>query len=183
MRSDHQQALEAEIARIRALGFHDLRTLWRSTFRALPPLAFTKDLMARFICWHIQEQALGGLDQNATRLLEGLARGNKPTAGHRSRRLKAGTVLVREYQGERHTVTVAGDGYVWREATFASLSTIARAITGTAWSGPRLFGVRAAGKRPEDILRESAALRDVTMPQGPGRQSRGPSHPRGRAQR
>jgi hypothetical protein len=47
-------------------------------------------------------------------------------------------VLVREYQGERHTVTVAADGYVWREATYASLSTIARAITGTAWKAASL---------------------------------------------
>jgi hypothetical protein len=45
-------------------------------------------------------------------------------------------VLVREYQGERHTVTVVSGGYVWRETTCASLSTIARAITGTAGNGP-----------------------------------------------
>jgi hypothetical protein len=51
-------------------------------------------------------------------------------------------VLVREYQGERHTVTVVPGGYVWRESTYASLSTIARAITGTAWNGPRFFGLR-----------------------------------------
>ena len=146
MRSDQEQALEAEIARIRALGLHELRTLWRSTFRSSPPPAFTKDLVARFMCWHIQEQALGGLDRDTGRLLDGLARGDKPTAD-RSRRLKPGTVLVREYQGERHTVTVVSDGYLWREATYASLSTIARAITGTAWSGPRFFGVRAAGDR------------------------------------
>ena len=173
MRSDHQEELEAEIARIRALGLDDLRTLWRSTFRAPPPLAFTKDLMARFICWHIQEQALGGLDQSATRLLHGLAGGNKSETSSRSRRLKAGTVLVREYQGERHTVTVVSDGYVWREATYASLSTIARAITGTAWSGPRFFGVRATAKRPDDLVREPTALRDVAMPKGPGRHRRG----------
>jgi fructoselysine-6-P-deglycase FrlB-like protein len=37
-----------------------------------------------------------------------------------------GTVLLREYQGERHTVTVVANGYVWREATYASLSIIAR---------------------------------------------------------
>jgi Protein of unknown function (DUF2924) len=97
--------------------------------------------MARFICWHIQERAFGGLDQNTTRLLDGLVRGDKSRADH-TRRLRPGTVLVREYQGERHTVTVIGDGYVWRDATYASLSTIARAITGTAWSGPRFFGVR-----------------------------------------
>ena len=114
-------------------------------------LSFTKDLMARFICWHIQEQAFGGLDQKTTRLLDGLVRGDKPRADH-TRRLRPGTVLVREYQGERHTVTVIGDGYVWRDATYASLSTIARAITGTAWSGPRFFGVRAVPARPEDLM-------------------------------
>jgi hypothetical protein len=60
MRSDREQALEAEISRIRALGLNELRTLWRSTFRSLPPPPLTKDLMARFVCWHIQEQAFGG---------------------------------------------------------------------------------------------------------------------------
>jgi Protein of unknown function (DUF2924) len=50
--------------------------------------------------------------------------------------------LPREYQGERHTVTVVAKGYVWREAIYASLSIIARAITGTAWNGPRFFGLR-----------------------------------------
>ena len=114
MRSDREQALEAEIARIRALGLNELRTLWRSTFRTPPPSPFTKDLIARFICWHIQEQGLGGLDHKATKLLDGLARGDKPGAD-RLRRLKVGTVLVREYQGERHTVTVVSDGYVWRD--------------------------------------------------------------------
>jgi hypothetical protein len=59
------------------------------------------------------------------------------------RRLKPGTVLVRECQGERHTVTVVPNGYVWHETTYASLSIIARAITGTAWNGPRFFGLRA----------------------------------------
>jgi hypothetical protein len=41
-----------------------------------------------------------------------------------------------------NTVTVVAKGYVWREATYASLSIIARAITGTAWNGPRFFGLR-----------------------------------------
>jgi hypothetical protein len=144
MRSDREQALEAEISRIRALGLHELRTLWRSTFRTPPPPPFTKDLVARFICWHIQEKGLGNLDHKATKLLEDLARGDKPAADQ-SRRLKVGTVLVREYRGERHTVTVVSDGFVWRDVTYTSLSTIARAITGTAWSGPRFFGVRAVG--------------------------------------
>src|ERR1700724_4334446 len=44
-------AIETEIDRVRSLGLDALRTLWRVTFRSSPPPAFTKDLMARFLCW------------------------------------------------------------------------------------------------------------------------------------
>jgi hypothetical protein len=149
-RSSDRQAIEAEIDHVRSLGLHELRTLWRTTLRTSPPPALTKDLMARFLCWHIQEQVLGGLAPDTAKLLDGLARGDKAKANG-PRRLKPGTVLVREYLGERHTVTVVPGGYVWREATYASLSTIARAITGTPWSGPRFFGVRPSVNRRDQI--------------------------------
>jgi hypothetical protein len=55
------------------------------------------------------------------------------------RNLKIGTVLVRDYRGRRHTVTVERDGYVWEGQPYSSLSAVARAITGTAWSGPRFL--------------------------------------------
>ncbi|MCX7313728.1 MAG: DUF2924 domain-containing protein, partial [Alphaproteobacteria bacterium] len=63
-----------------------------------------KDIIARMIAFRIQEQAFGGLEKGAVTLLERLARGDKP--GAMNRRLKPGTVLVREHNGERHTVTV-----------------------------------------------------------------------------
>src|SRR5215468_557348 len=177
MRSDREQTLEAEIAHIRALGLDELRNLWRSTFRLPPPPAFTKDLIARSICWHIQEQAVGGLDQNTNRLLDGLARDDKPSA-NRFRRFRPGTVLVREYQGERHTVTVVSDGYLWRDVTYTSLTTIARAMTGSAWSGPRFFGVRAG--KPADLVRDP---RPLAMAEEPNRrQGRGVSRSRRSAQ-
>jgi hypothetical protein len=146
------EAIEAEIDRIRSLGVDELRSLWRATFRASPPPGFTKDLIARFLCWHLQEQALGALDPETTRHLASLARGDRSRVD-RPRRLKPGTVLVREYQGARHTVTVVANGFVWRETTYASLSTIARAITGTNWNGPRFFGLR--------IDRETIVLPDA----------------------
>jgi hypothetical protein len=145
-RSSDREAIEAEINRIRSLGLDELRTLWRATFRSSPPPAFSKDLTARFICWHIQEQAFGGLDPQIEKLLDSLGRGANPTI---DRRLKPGTVLVREYAGERHNVTVVPGGYIWRDTTYPSLSTIARAITGTAWNGPRFFGLRTSGSRGE----------------------------------
>jgi len=148
-RSSDREAIEAEIDRIRSLGLDDLRILWRTTFRSSAPKGFTKDLIARFICWHIQEQAFGGLDSRTAKILDRFAQGDKPPP---VRRLKHGSVLVREYQGERHTVTVVAGGYLWREMTYASLSTIARAITGTTWNGPRFFGLRTR----RDDFEESA---------------------------
>jgi hypothetical protein len=139
--SVEREGIEAEIDRVRSLGIDSLRTLWRTRFRSSPPPAFSKDILAQFLCWHIQEQAFGGLDPKTAKHLDGLARGDRSRAD-RPRHLKPGTVLLREYQGERHTVTVVAKGYVWREATYASLSIIARAITGTAWNGPRFFGLR-----------------------------------------
>ena len=115
-----REAIEAEIAHVRSLGLDELHTLWRLTFRSAPPPAFTKDLMARFLCWHIQERAQGGLDPETAKHLDGLARGDKSGAD-RPRRLKPGTVLLREYQGERLTVTVVPTGYLWRETACASL--------------------------------------------------------------
>jgi hypothetical protein len=83
--------------------------------------------------------------------LEALAR----HGGSPRRRLKPGTVLVRDYHGRRHSVTVAPDGFNWQGTTYASLSAIARAITGTAWSGPRFFALRPNGTSPRSNHRKS----------------------------
>lgn len=46
------------------------------------------------------------------------------------------TMLVQE-------VLVLEGGYSWQARTYASLSEVARAISGTRWSGPRFFGLKA----------------------------------------
>jgi hypothetical protein len=69
------------------------------------------------------------------RFLESLARHDRPPR----RQLKPGTVLVREYEGRRHTVATVRDGFDLQGTVYRSLSAIARAITGAAWSGPRFF--------------------------------------------
>ena len=150
--------IEAEIERIRSLGVDELRKQWRMTFGSIPPRALTKDLIARMITYRLQDEAFGGLDRATVKLLDRLARGEKPEL---NRRLKAGTVLVREYRGERHTVTVVPDGFVWRDTTYGSLSTIARAITGTAWNGPRFFGLaRRNGTRTRNNNKKSVCPTD-----------------------
>ena len=134
-------AIAAEIACIRSLAPDALRRRWRAVFGRKPPAGLSKDLLGRMIAMRIQEQAFGGLDRESLTFLEGVARRGAPPRRH----LKPGTVLLREYQGQRHTVTVGREGFDWQGTTYPSLSAIARAITGTAWSGPRFFALREAG--------------------------------------
>jgi Protein of unknown function (DUF2924) len=147
-------AIEAEIAHLRSLALDALRRRWRAMFGRTPPAALSKDLLGRMIAWRMQEHAFGGLDRDSLKFLDGLAR----HGGSPRRRLKPGTVLVRDYQGQRHTVTVVADGFDWQGATYTSLSAIARAITGTAWSGPRFFALaRRNGINPARQYQERCA--------------------------
>ena len=59
--------------------------------------------------------------------------------------LRAGTRLVREWNGRTISVEVVDDHFVWNDAPYRSLSEIARAVTGTRWSGPRFFGIVGRG--------------------------------------
>ena len=134
--------LSNELARLAAMPAAKLRAEWRRWFRGEPPTSFSRDLILRAIAHHLQEQQLGGLAPSQRQRLDGLAQGKSEPV----RQLKVGTMLVREYQGVLHEVAVVPDGFHWQDSTYASLSTIARAITGTAWNGPRFFGLRARSK-------------------------------------
>jgi Protein of unknown function (DUF2924) len=140
-------AVAAEIERVRALSGHALRRRWRAVFGRSVPERLTADLLRRMIANRIQEQAFGTLDPATVKLLAGLAgRTSRP-----ERDLKVGSVLVRDYRGRRHTVTVTRGGYVWEGQPYSSLSAIARAITGTAWSGPRFFAVNSAAAHERGV--------------------------------
>jgi Protein of unknown function (DUF2924) len=100
-------AMETEIAHLRSLALAALRRHWRVIFGRTPPADLSKDLLGRMIAYRLQERAFGGLDRESLRFLDSLAR----HAGSPHRRFKPGTVLVRDYQGQRHTVTVVSDGF------------------------------------------------------------------------
>ena len=51
--------------------------------------------------------------------------------------------LLREWQGQTHHVTVVEGGFEYDGKVWRSLSAIARSITGTPWSGPAFFGLKA----------------------------------------
>ena len=141
---------EAGLSEIAALGTDDLKARWQQIQGRPAPAALSRDILARALAYWLQEEHLGGLDLRTRKLLARISKGGE---GPSARRVKVGSVIVREYQGLLHEVLVVPDGFCWQGQIFASLSTIARKITGTSWNGPRFFGLRgpeqeAGGKPP-----------------------------------
>ena len=140
--------VEAELERLPATPIVELRKRYREIFTADPPKAFGPDLLRRSIAHRIQERAYGGMPTVSQRVLDQLIRAAaaKPNARlELPRRIKPGSELVRTWNRRTYRVQVLDKGFAYGGKTFASLSEIATAITGTRWNGPRFFGLRSAG--------------------------------------
>jgi hypothetical protein len=150
--------LDAKLARIASLTIEELRSRWRLEKGREPPTALSKDLLARALAHNLQEKVLGGLDPRIKKIIAG----SSPDGAPPPRRVKVGSVVVREYQGKLHEVLVVPDGFCWQGQVFASLTTIAQKITGTSWNGPRFFGLRGVkqGMASESSRSVAAATAD-----------------------
>jgi hypothetical protein len=134
--------LDLELAALKQLSRVALTNRWHTLFRTAPPVAFTPDLLARGIAWHLQEKALGSLSSEARRTLA--APEQDVQRRHRSvvrLSLRPGNRLIRRWRGRTYVVEVTPGGLIHEGERFASLSVIARKITGTRWSGPKFFGL------------------------------------------
>lgn len=142
-------AVEEEVKRIGTMNKHDLRLLWREQFKSEPPKAFGPDLLRRNLAYRVQELAYGGLSPRLKRELADLVRqvSERPSARiELPRRIKSGTVLIREWKEKVVRVTVGENGFQYDGKTYSNLSEIASLITGTRWNGPRFFGLRPSIK-------------------------------------
>lgn len=121
----------------------ELRREWQRLYNSdAPKLSY--DLLVLGIAYKLQEIEHGGLGKATLRKLRMLAKrlrdtgkvGPIPMLG-----LKPGARLVREWHGRTHTITVTEGGFAYNGETYASLTKIAKKITGAHWSGPRFFGM------------------------------------------
>ena len=141
----NRDALAAEIAALSNASIKDLRQRWKTLYGKEPSGHIGRSFVIRAIAYRLQEEAFGGLKSSTRRLL---ARVAEETAAWSSpkclsvRKAEPGTILIREWQGKTHRVTVLGDGVSFKGKRYRSLSEVAREITGSRWSGPRFFGLR-----------------------------------------
>ena len=137
-----------QIAQLPDFSIDDLRALWIELNGSTSPNS-NRAFLERRIAYGLQERALrkvsqGLLERNAHRIDKLLATG-KVSKTDRDIRPVPGTVITREYRGQMHRVVVGTDGqYEFEGRRYPTLSMIAREITGTRWSGPLFFGLKAS---------------------------------------
>lgn len=129
--------LGAALARLECASRHYLAELWAEYFGVPPPPRTSRALMIRAVAYKMQERELGGLSAATRHLLS--EEGDKAA---RRQMIRPGAVLIREWHGVAHQVTVGEEGILFRGERYRSLSEVARLITGVRWSGPRFFGLR-----------------------------------------
>jgi hypothetical protein len=150
-------SLAKRLAELETMNTAALQVEWRHLFRSQPP-SLSRDLLMRAIGYRYQEIAFGGLGKATARKLRILAdaadqarAGTAASSAGNDRRgtaraaLMPGARLVREWHGRTHVVTVTDAGFDYAGCSYRSLTEIAREITDTHWSGPRFFGLDAAG--------------------------------------
>jgi hypothetical protein len=144
--------MSVDLTRLPEMSTIELQAVWKSHLGGSPAEGLPKFLLARLLAYRLQVQQFGDLSRQAAGFLDRIAThldlGREPNIPYPDqRRLKPGSVLVREHEGVPQRVMVLEDGYAWSGKTFTSLSAVAKAITGTNWNGQRFFGLDRKGER------------------------------------
>jgi DUF2924 family protein len=143
-RPTRQEVVDRLLEQLLTIKRKELLKLWRDLFDRVPSPALRRETLIPILAYRIQEKAFGGLKESTVRKLRELA--GESVVGEasvqKSPRPKIGTRYVREHAGKLHEVTVLEAGYEYEGTNYHSLSEIARAITGTKWSGPAFFGLK-----------------------------------------
>ncbi len=156
--SDPTPSLDDVIAGLADLDADPLRLQWRNHLGGTAPAHLPRWLLLRILAYRMQAVALGDLDKATLRILRqskgdgGEDSANRPfeprdPATRDGIGLKAGALLVREWNGRLERVMVLEKGFAWNGRTYGSLSQTAKAMTGTSWNGHRFFALRPASQR------------------------------------
>ena len=144
-------SVAAQVVSLPSLPMAEIKALWKRLFGTEVPTR-NRQFLERRLAYRLQEEAFRAVDpgllERNRRRIESLIETGKNPRRERDCRPVAGTVLTREYRGVVHRVVATADGqYDFEGRSYPSLSMIAREITGTRWSGPLFFGLKAPVKQ------------------------------------
>ncbi len=133
--------LSNELAALEAMDKPALTERWaKLTGRPIPKAS--AQMLRLAVAYELQSKTDRGLPRKIRQRLDQAASGKTTTQD-----LRPGMRLAREYGGKLHVIAVGEAGeIIWNERQWRSLSEVARAITGTRWSGPAFFGLKTKAK-------------------------------------
>ena len=123
----------------------EMIALWRKRFKTEPPKSLGPYLIRDILIHEDQKQQFGGLDRESKATLRHIQKQLKTPPDRpvlKTRPIRPGAKLIREWNGKTHIVEVLETGYKYKGKEFKSLSALAKYITGAHWSGPRFFGLK-----------------------------------------
>lgn len=140
----------SQIAQLPELPMSEIKALWRRLFGTEIP-NYNRQFLERRIAHKLQliefRKTNRNLLESNERRIKTLIETGKLRSREKDYRPLPGSELMRMYQEIEHRVVVEADGqYQYEGNRYASLSAIAREITGTRWSGPLFFGLKAPVK-------------------------------------
>jgi hypothetical protein len=133
------------VERLAYLPAPEMVKLWEQAFETSPPCRSQPLLLRLLLAARLQDTSSGQRTGQVRKRLSTLAAKFAQDPYHEPSAnlgLRPGIELVRVWKGEAHRVWVLADGFLWRGTKYASLSVIAREITGTPWSGPAFFKLK-----------------------------------------
>ncbi len=155
----------AQILALQKMTVRELKAKWRELYGE-DSRSCNRQYLWRRLAWRVQELAYGGLSERAKARIEELnsdddlrmlpPRGWQPPANGngsgpepqatrqplRDPRLpRPGSTLTRRYRGHEIRISVLEDGFEYKGRHYASLSALAREITGQRWNGMLVFGL------------------------------------------
>lgn len=133
--------LDDQLVELETMSKGDLKDRWaKLTGRPVPQVS--AKLLRLALGYELQAKTLGGLPRKTRQRLD-----QAVAARTRTSDVRPGMRLARELGGKVHVVTVGEGGEInWNGKEWRSLSEVARAITGTRWSGPAFFGLKQRRK-------------------------------------
>ena len=154
-----------ELAVLTRLGVHELRGKYAELFGE-PTTTGNKTWLVRRIAWRLQALSQGDLSERARRRAEELAQdadlrltpprgavsASPATPANSTLKLRSdarvpapGAVLTRSYKGRTLRVQVLAHGFLYAGQTYASLSAVAKAVTGSHCNGYLFFRLTGKG--------------------------------------
>jgi hypothetical protein len=147
--------MEAKIEGLKNKAIPDLQKEYEKLFNGHRPTSDNKIYLVRRIAYKLQELEYGGLSKKAKKLLKELIEAYDPINNRtlRSKSIKKkpdfrderlpipGAVIVKNYKGQKLEVKFLEKGFEYNNKIYKTLTTLAREITGSHWSGYEFFNL------------------------------------------